>query len=31
MAVLLGNGDSFRDCGLQVDEWANLLEFLAES
>lgn len=30
MAVLLGNGDSFHDCGLQVDEWVNLLESLAE-
>jgi hypothetical protein len=30
MAVLLRNGDSFHDLGLQVDEWANLFESPAE-
>jgi hypothetical protein len=30
MVILLGNGDSFHDCGLQVDEWVNLFESLAE-
>jgi hypothetical protein len=30
VTLLLGNGDSFHDCGPQVDKWVTLLESVAE-